>query len=116
VHVPTSQRHQIVKCGALAGERHARVRPIELAQKRCRIEDALRRALRPLTFHQTDEKHLVELAVARRLGIDKLHARMAGARRERLPFDPSANHGGDGGKLDRCVVEILVGPAQPMNR
>ena len=106
MHLPARQPHQILECRAFARERDARVRPVELTQQRRRIEDALRRTLRPLPFDETDEEHLVELAVSRGLRIEKLHAGVPGARRERLPFDPSADHRGDARKRDRRIVQI----------
>ena len=116
MHLPPRQPHQILKCRALAGQRRARVGPVELAQERRRIEDALRRTLRPLAFHEPDQEHFVEFAVPRGLRVEQLHTRMTGARRERLPFDPSSNHRGDARELDRRIVQVLMGPPQAVNR
>jgi hypothetical protein len=116
MHLTARQPHQVLKRGALAGQSHARVGPIELAQQRRRIENAFRRALRPLSFHQTDEEHFVELPVLGGLRVEQLHARMAGARSECLSFNPSPNHRGHARQLDRRVVQVLVRPAQTVNR
>jgi hypothetical protein len=78
------QTQQIGEHGLL----HARVirllRPTQRLQQARRIEDAAARALGPISFHQTDHVHVVELAEAGGDGVHEMDAGVTAPWRERL--------------------------------
>ena len=57
--------------------------------------------IRPLPLHQAGQLHVVELAEAGAGAVQQVHAGLAGARRERLRFDPATADGGGIVELDR---------------
>ena len=115
VDLTARERHQVLKRRALAGKRHARVGPVELAQQRRRVENVLRRSLRPLAFDQADEKHLVEFAVTRCLRVEKLHAAVPARGANVCPSIHRRIMAATFDKLDRRIVQVLMRPPQPVN-
>ena len=105
-------RSRSAKQRTLTGQAIGLGRPAELAQDRRGVEDVAARRLGPLAVHETGEMRLVEVAESRAPRIHQMNAGVAGARRERLHFDPPADQRGHDIAVHGRVVETRPAVAQ----
>jgi hypothetical protein len=111
-HVPRGRAEEVAKRRAGAIGATSLGRPPELPENRGRIEDVSTRPVGPLTINQSGTLQMVEVTERRAGRIQDVDARVSGPRRERLPFDPSAQQSGNVVELDRQLIKSAMRFAQ----
>ena len=91
-------------------------RPAQLTKERGRVEDVPVRGIRPFPVDKPRKLDSLEVPEPRALGIDEVNPVSAGARRERVCFDPPPDDRSDGIEINRERIEPRIRVAQARQR